>query len=113
MRFHPVRASTSWSARRGLLAQLANTLRHAGARQLVIEVQENGSGVIVMARDDGRRGQFVIGHGLSGMRERFEMFGGSLSIASQEGEGFSIRGITTCLRNSAHRRQGILARQCL
>ncbi|HEV7444809.1 MAG TPA: sensor histidine kinase [Steroidobacteraceae bacterium] len=72
---------------------ITNTLRHAGARQLVIEVQENGSGVIVMARDDGRGGQFVIGHGLSGMRERFEMFGGSLSIASQEGEGFSIRGI--------------------
>jgi signal transduction histidine kinase len=72
---------------------ITNTLRHAGARHLVIEVQENGSGVIVMARDDGRGGQFVIGHGLSGMRERFEMFGGSLSIASQEGEGFSIRGI--------------------
>jgi signal transduction histidine kinase len=72
---------------------ITNTLRHAGARQLVIEVQEGGSGVVVMARDDGRGGQFVIGHGLSGMRERFEMFGGSLSIASQEGEGFSIRGI--------------------
>ena len=72
---------------------ITNTLRHAGARQLVIEVQENGNGVIVMARDDGRGGKFVIGHGLSGMRERFEMFGGSLSIASQEGEGFSIRGI--------------------
>jgi signal transduction histidine kinase len=72
---------------------ITNTLRHAGARQLVIEVQEGGNGVVVMARDDGRGGQFVIGHGLSGMRERFEMFGGSLSIASQEGEGFSIRGI--------------------
>jgi signal transduction histidine kinase len=72
---------------------ITNTLRHAEARQLVIEVQERGSGVVVTARDDGRGGQFVIGHGLSGMRERFEMFGGSLSIASQEGEGFSIRGI--------------------
>jgi signal transduction histidine kinase len=72
---------------------ITNTLRHAGARQLVIEVEEGGSGVVVTARDDGRGGQFVIGHGLSGMRERFEMFGGSLSIASQEGEGFSIRGI--------------------
>jgi signal transduction histidine kinase len=72
---------------------ITNTLRHAEARQLVIEVQERGSGVVVTASDDGRGGQFVIGHGLSGMRERFEMFGGSLSIASQEGEGFSIRGI--------------------
>jgi signal transduction histidine kinase len=72
---------------------ITNTLRHAGARQLVIEIQENGSGIVVMARDDGRGGQFAVGHGLSGMRERFEMFGGSLSIASQEGEGFSIRGI--------------------
>lgn len=72
---------------------ITNTLRHAGARELVIEVQDNGSGVVVVARDDGRGGKFVIGHGLLGMRERFEMFGGSLSIASQEGEGFSIRGI--------------------
>ncbi len=72
---------------------ITNTLRHAEARELVIEIQERGSGVVVTARDDGRGGQFVIGHGLSGMRERFEMFGGSLSIASQEGEGFSIRGI--------------------
>lgn len=72
---------------------ITNTLRHAGAQQLVIEVHEGGSGVIVTACDDGRGGQFVIGHGLSGMRERFEMFGGTLSIASREGEGFSIRGI--------------------
>jgi signal transduction histidine kinase len=72
---------------------ITNTLRHAGARELVIEVQDNGSGVVVVARDDGRGGKFVIGHGLLGMRERFEMFGGSLSIASQDGEGFSIRGI--------------------
>jgi signal transduction histidine kinase len=72
---------------------ITNTLRHAGARQLVIEVEERGGGVVVMARDDGRGGQFTIGNGLSGMRERFEMFGGSLSVASREGEGFSIRGI--------------------
>jgi signal transduction histidine kinase len=71
---------------------ITNTLRHARARQLVIEVEERGGGVVVMARDDGRGGQFTIGNGLSGMRERFEMFGGSLSIASEEGEGFSIRG---------------------
>jgi len=59
----------------------------------VIEVEERSGGLVVMARDDGRGGQFTLGNGLSGMRERFEMFGGSLSIASREGEGFSIRGI--------------------
>ena len=72
---------------------ITNSLRHAGARQLVIEVEEARSGLVVIARDDGRGGQFVVGHGLAGMRERFETFGGSLTIASQEGEGFSIRGI--------------------
>jgi signal transduction histidine kinase len=72
---------------------ITNTLRHAGARELLIEIQDSGNGVVVIARDDGRGGPFAMGHGLAGMRERFEMFGGSLSISSGEGEGFSIRGI--------------------
>jgi signal transduction histidine kinase len=71
---------------------ITNTLRHAGARELVIEIQDGSSGIVVQAHDDGRGGQFVMGHGLAGMRERFELFGGTLSVASREGEGFTIRG---------------------
>lgn len=87
--FDPARADTIL---RCAQEAITNTLRHAGARELVIEVQDGNNGVVVTARDDGRGGQFVMGHGLAGMRERFEMFGGSLSIVSGNGEGFSIRG---------------------
>jgi signal transduction histidine kinase len=72
---------------------ITNAMRHARARELVIEVRNAGTGIVITARDDGRGGQFAPGSGLAGMRERFEMLGGSLSINSAEGEGFTIEGI--------------------
>ena len=70
---------------------VTNTLRHAHAEELVIELQQCGDGAVVInARDNGRGGRFVEGRGLAGMRERFEMLGGNLRIASLPGEGFSI-----------------------
>jgi signal transduction histidine kinase len=57
---------------------------------LAIEVRNAGNGISITARDDGRGGEFSAGSGLAGMRERFEMMGGSLSFRSSEGEGFTI-----------------------
>jgi signal transduction histidine kinase len=71
---------------------ITNTMRHAQARELVIDVRHAGTGISITARDDGRGGEFAAGSGLSGMRERFEMLGGSLSISSRHGEGFTIEG---------------------
>jgi signal transduction histidine kinase len=48
--------------------------------------------VRIAVRDDGRGGWFVEGGGLAGMRERFMMLGGELSIDSRDGGGFVIRG---------------------
>jgi signal transduction histidine kinase len=72
---------------------ITNTLRHAQATRLVIQLEqaENGS-VCVTTRDDGRGGRFVEGSGLAGMRERFRNLGGDLTVASLPGQGFSIRG---------------------
>jgi signal transduction histidine kinase len=72
---------------------ITNAMRHAHARELVIDVRNASSGIIVAARDDGRGGEFAPGNGLAGMRERFEVLGGSLSISSADGEGFAIEGI--------------------
>jgi signal transduction histidine kinase len=33
-----------------------------------------------------------MGHGLAGMRERFELLGGNLAISSAAGKGFVLRG---------------------
>jgi signal transduction histidine kinase len=65
-------------------------LRHAQARELLVEIQQSASGVVIRARDDGHGGDGVEGHGLAGMRERFESLGGKLSISSAPGRGFSV-----------------------
>ena len=87
-----------------LVAQeaLHNAVHHAGARQ--IEVVATGDAVAgsidLTVRDDGRgftpgsqlgpdQGHF----GLSGMRERIERLGGTLSIDSQPGSGTTVRAV--------------------
>lgn len=69
---------------------ITNTLRHAQARELVVEIQQSDGGVLIRARDDGRGGDSVAGQGLAGMRERFESLGGKVSIDSAPGRGFSV-----------------------
>jgi signal transduction histidine kinase len=72
---------------------ITNTLRHAQAQALSIEIRQSLAGALsIAARDDGRGGQVVEGHGLAGMRERFEALGGSLSIACAPGRGCSVQG---------------------
>lgn len=71
---------------------ITNAVRHAHARELIIEVRAAGTGITITARDDGRGGEFAAGSGLAGMRERFEMLGGTLSIRSAAGEGFTVEG---------------------
>ncbi len=70
---------------------ITNTLRHAHAQELAIEIRQAANGALsIAASDDGRGGEAVEGHGLSGMRERFEALGGSVSIAGEPGRGFSV-----------------------
>jgi len=72
---------------------VTNTLRHAHARELVIELKcmPDGS-VAIGTRDDGRGGPIVEGSGIAGMRERFKMLGGSLSVIGTPGRGLRITG---------------------
>ncbi|MCX7431737.1 MAG: sensor histidine kinase [Planctomycetia bacterium] len=87
-----------------LVAQeaLHNAVHHAGARQIeVVATGDAAAGSIdLTVRDDGRgftpgsqlgpdQGHF----GLSGMRERIERLGGTLSIDSQPGSGTTVRAV--------------------
>jgi signal transduction histidine kinase len=87
-----------------LVAQeaLHNAVHHAGARQIeVVATGDAAAGSIDLAvRDDGQgftpgsqpgpdQGHF----GLSGMRERVERLGGTLSIDSQPGSGTTVRAV--------------------
>jgi signal transduction histidine kinase len=77
-------------------------VHHAAARQIeVVAAGDAGAGSIdLTVRDDGRgftpgsqlgpdQGHF----GLSGMRERIERLGGTLSIDSQPGSGTTVRAV--------------------
>ncbi|MGP9537740.1 sensor histidine kinase [Brachybacterium sp. AOP43-C2-M15] len=75
------------------LAQEAvtNTIRHAEASRLRIEVTQGPEGVTLVARDDGLGARSPQpGNGLRGLRERFEQLGGEVTVESRR--GFSVRG---------------------
>lgn len=70
---------------------ITNTIRHAHAANLWIELARSDSGLTISARDDGRGVTEVRpGHGLIGMRERVEAVGGRLEVHSETARGFEI-----------------------
>jgi signal transduction histidine kinase len=70
---------------------LTNVMRHARARNLWLDFRHDGDVVELVARDDGRGAAGVKpGNGLTGMRERLELFGGSLDIETRPGYGFVV-----------------------
>ena len=71
-----------------------NAARHSGGSAVWIAVQQNGSGVVLSVKDDGRgfdcaslRGS---GNGLLNMRHRLEKMGGRCDIQSKPGGGTTI-----------------------
>lgn len=68
---------------------VTNTVRHAGARELWIEVAARPPGVVLTAADDGRGfRELVPGNGLRGLTERIEALGGD--VAFDGGDGFRV-----------------------
>ncbi|MDY7094715.1 MAG: sensor histidine kinase [Acidobacteriota bacterium] len=72
---------------------VTNALKHSGADACELRLERRGGGLRLTVTDDGRgfdpaavaRGDG--GHGLAGIRDRVEIFGGKLQIRSQPGEG--------------------------
>jgi signal transduction histidine kinase len=78
---------------RGIQEIITNTVRHAGARHLWIALERRDGGVALRARDDGRgAARLAPGHGLSGMRERFEECAGRIEFHGGGGRGFEVDG---------------------
>ena len=70
---------------------ITNTLKHADAKNLWLELIHTPNGIEIHAKDDGRGAKEVTaGNGLSGMKERLASIGGDLSLTSSPGEGFSL-----------------------
>lgn len=70
---------------------VTNTVRHASADNLWIDVARVDGDVVMSARDDGRGVDVVVaGHGLVGMRERLAAIGGTVRTWSPPGDGFHL-----------------------
>ena len=75
---------------------LHNVVKHAGARQVRLELGRIASGVRLRVADDGKGfdpAQVPDGHlGLAGMRARADRIGAEFSVKSVPGEGTTHRG---------------------
>lgn len=72
---------------------LTNVVKHAGATHVGLKVRCDGGAVEVAVEDDGRgpsNGTVAGGHGLIGMRERVNLFGGHFEAGSRDGGGFRV-----------------------
>jgi signal transduction histidine kinase len=78
---------------------LTNTLKHGGRAQASVTVTYEPNEVVLSIEDDGvgadgsgvELGELGGGHGLVGMRERVELYGGRLQAGSRPGGGFAVR----------------------
>jgi signal transduction histidine kinase len=93
----PLPAGADLSAYRIVQEALTNVVKHAGPARAQVVIGYRDHEVTVEVIDDGRGvtaptgdGQARVGHGLIGMRERVQAFGGDLQTGPRPGGGFRV-----------------------
>jgi signal transduction histidine kinase len=89
-------AGIDLTAYRVVQEALTNTLKHAGHAQASVTVSFEPNELVLCIEDDGEGsrdelGELGGGHGLVGMRERVELYGGLLQAGSRPDGGFAVR----------------------
>ena len=90
-------ASREVAAYRVVQEALTNVLKHAGpATTVTVRITHRPDGTEIQVDDDGRGTTFTeldraTGQGIVGMRERVELFGGTLTAVPRSGGGFRVR----------------------
>ena len=71
---------------------VTNTVKHARASNLWIQIQQTGNGIEIGGKDDGLGSEDEVneGRGLQGMTDRLRELGGRIEFGSIPGEGFSL-----------------------
>jgi signal transduction histidine kinase len=74
---------------------LTNVARHAKATRVWVDLAVSEEGYVLQVRDDGAGMSEkdlvkATSHGLRGMRERAQQFGGDVSVSSQPGHGTTL-----------------------
>ena len=91
-----VPAGVSLAAYRVVQEALTNVVRHAGSTRARLDVRAGEESVAIRVEDDGPAAGWQQpapsggGHGTIGMRERLELYGGTLSTGPREGGGWSV-----------------------
>ncbi len=76
---------------------LTNVMKHACPATVTVDIRHRDDAVTILVTDDGRGPRSTdpgipsSGQGLIGMRERVELFGGSLATGPRPGGGFQVR----------------------
>jgi signal transduction histidine kinase len=93
----PLPAGVDLSAYRIVQEALTNVVKHAGPARAQVTIRYRDQEVMVEVTDDGRgvtaptsNGRARVGHGLIGMRERVQVFGGDLEVGPGPVEGFRV-----------------------
>jgi signal transduction histidine kinase len=95
----PLTAAVDLSAFRIVQEALTNALKHAGPAHAEVLLRYGAGDLELTVADDGRGGSARFdaapvpssGHGLVGMRERVELFGGELAAGPRPGGGYQVR----------------------
>jgi signal transduction histidine kinase len=84
-----VPASVSLAGYRLVQEALTNTLKHAAATEVAVEVVIDND-VLIRVTDNGRGGEPQLGRGLRGMVERAELHGGTVQFETESNGGFMV-----------------------
>ena len=89
----PLPPGVDLCAYRVLQEALTNAIKHARACRVRVHVGYEPNALALEIRDDGGGAAAVNpgGHGLLGMRERIELYGGELRAGREESGGFTVR----------------------
>ena len=90
----PLPAGVDLAAYRVVQEALANVVRHAGAEHATVRLTYDPRAVVVEVVDDGRGaadGGGKAGHGLIGLRERVDLYGGDFEACPRAEGGFGVR----------------------
>jgi signal transduction histidine kinase len=90
----PVSPGVDISAYRIVQEGLTNALKHSHARRATVRVTYRGETIEVEVSDDGHGGPPAVngvGHGLTGMRERVALYGGTLDAGPGPQGGWVLR----------------------
>lgn len=69
---------------------VTNIVRHAGARHVKIALSVNDAACTLTVSDNGRGGNAPFGNGLTGMRERVEVLGGTMTRDGRGGTTLTV-----------------------